>query len=71
MVQSKVNRKLAYLGADLTNTSMSEGYVTQSKSKNNSPIHGAGENNLLPLQIITSDDGLETLAGAAATVSLL
>ena len=41
MVQAKVNKGLANLGADLTSTVMSKGYVTQSKLKNNSSIHWA------------------------------
>ena len=69
MVQEKVNRELANLGADMTSKDMSKD-VTWSKSKNNSIIHGAGENNL-PLQTITSDNNEEALAGAAAAMSLL
>ena len=34
-------------------------------------MHRAEENNMLPLQTITSDDNEEILAGAAATLSLL
>ena len=70
MLQVKVNRELTNLGADLTSTDMSEGYVTQSKPKNNSTIHGAEENNVLPLQTITSDDNEEPLAGTATTLSV-
>ena len=55
MVQSKVNGQLANLGADLTNTIRNEGYVTWSKLKHNSPLHGTGKKYLLPLQTIPSD----------------
>ena len=34
---------LASLGADLTSTNVSEGYVTHSKSKNNLALWGAEE----------------------------
>ena len=71
MAQPKVNRKLANLGADLTSSNMTEGYAMQSKSKNNSPLCGAGENNLILLWTIPSDDNKEALDGAAATVNLL
>ena len=50
---------------------MNEGHTIQSKLKRNSLLHGAGENNLLPLQTINSDQNEETLAGAATTMSLL
>ena len=71
MVQAKVSRELANLGADLTSTDMSTGYVTWSKLKNNSATHGAEENNLLPSQTIASGDNGETLAGAATKFSSL
>ena len=71
MVQSNVNRELANLGADLTRNYMNEGFETWSILKNNSPIHGAGENNLLTLQTVLNDGNEEALAGAAATASLL
>ena len=71
MVQAKVNRELASLGADLSSSDMNEGYITCSKSKINSVIHGAEENNVLPSQTMTSNDNKETLAGAAITMSLL
>ena len=71
MAPAKMNRDLANMGADLTSTDMSEGYVTQSKSKSNSTICGAEENNLLPSQTTISDDNEEVLAGAATTLSLL
>ena len=63
--------ELANLGVSLTNIDMKEGFGSQSKSKSNSPLHGAGENNLLSSQIINSDQSEEALAGAAATMSLL
>ena len=71
MGAKKVNREVANLGPDLTSIEMNKGYVTQSKSKNNSTILGAEGNNLLMLHTITSDDNEEALAGAATTLSLL
>ena len=71
MVQSKDNRDLANLGADLTGTDMNKGYATQSKLKDYSPIHWVEENYLLPSQTIPSDDNEEALTGAAATASLI
>ena len=70
IVQAKVNRELASLGADLTSIDMNKGYITCSKSKASSVMHGAKENNVLPLQTITSGDNDEALAGAATTLSL-
>ena len=71
MVKTTVNREYASLGADLTSTNMSEGYITCHKSKARSTMHGAEEHNVLPLQTITSDDNVEALAGSAVTLSLL
>ena len=71
MAQAKVNRGLANLGADLTSTDMSKGYITHSKYKINSVMYGAEENNVLPSQTITSDDNEEALAGIAAKLILL
>ena len=68
MTQSKVNRELADLGTDLTCTNMNEGYATQNKSKDNSPICRACENNMLPLQTIPYDHNEEALAGAATNI---
>ena len=56
MAQSKVNRELAYLGADLTSTNMIGCYAMLNKSKSNSPICGTGENKLIQSQIIPGDD---------------
>ena len=50
MVQGKINRELACLRADLTSTDVNEGYITCSKSKNNSMVQDTEENNVLPLQ---------------------
>ena len=41
IAQSKVYRELANLGVSHTNVEMNEGYATQSKSRTNSPLHGA------------------------------
>ena len=71
MVQEKVNRELASLGADLTSTGMSEGYITFSKSKASLAMHGAAENIVLPIQTITSYDSEKALAGAATALGLL
>ena len=71
MAQAKVIRELASLGTDLTSTDMSDGYLTQSKSRASSMKHGAEENNVLPSQTITSDDNEEDLASAATALSLL
>ena len=71
MVLAKVNRECASLGADLTSTDMSEGYVTYSKSKASSVMHGTEENNVLPSQTINSDDKEGNLAGTVTTLSLL
>ena len=71
MVHTIVNRELASLGADLTSTHVSKGYVTCCKSEINSAIHGAEENNVLPLQTITSDGNEEALAGVAVALGLL
>ena len=57
---------LASLGAYLTNTEGSKGYITHSISKLNSALQGTEERSLLPLQIMASDDNEEPLAGAAA-----
>ena len=70
-MQTKVNRVLTSLGANLTSTDMSEGYITQSKSKASSVMHGTEENNALPLLTITSDYSEEALTGAATALSLL
>ena len=59
------------MGDNLTSTDKSEGYVTHSKSKINSVIHGIGEDNVMLLQTITSEDNEEALAGAATALSLL
>ena len=56
---------------DQTSTDMSEGYITHSKSRIYSASQGTEENNVLPLQTMTSDDNEEALAGAAAALSLL
>ena len=71
MMQVKSNRELANLGADLTSTDMTKGYITCIKSKINPAIQGAGENNMLSPLTVTSDDNEEALAGAAATLSPL
>ena len=58
MAQSKVNRELANPGVSHTKIEMNEGYVTQSKSRTNSPLHGG--NSLLPLQTIINNQSDET-----------
>ena len=70
-MQAKVNRELRKVGANLTCTDMSEGCITWHNSKIDSEIYGAEENNVLPLQTITSDDYEEALAGAPTTLNLL
>ena len=50
IVQAKVNQELATLGTDLTCTDVNEGYITSSKSKINSTVQDAEENNVLPPQ---------------------
>ena len=50
---------------------MNKGYATQSKFKSNSPLHGAEENNVLPLQTINSEQNEEAIAATAATTNLL
>ena len=59
MAQAKANRKLTSLEADLTSTDMSEGYITCSRSKAGTAMHGAEKNNVLPSQAITSSDNEE------------
>ena len=59
------------MGADLTSTDMSEGYITHSKPKASLAMHRAEENNVLPSQTITNNDNEEALAGAATRLSLL
>ena len=71
MAQPKVNRELANLGVNFTNIDINEGYATQSKSKCNTPLHRARENNLLPSQTINNHHGEEALTGATTTSSLL
>ena len=71
MVQAKVNREWESLGADLTSTDIIEGYIAYSKSKASSVMCWAEENNMLPLQTITSDNNEEALVSAAAALSLL
>ena len=71
MTQSNVNRKLANLGVSLINVDASKGYLTQSKSKTNSPLHGVRDNNLLSLQTINNNQSEEALSGAANSTSLL
>ena len=70
MVQAKVNRELAGLGADLTSADMSESYITCSK-KASSAMHWAEENNVLPSQTIASDNNEEALDCEATTLCLL
>ena len=70
MAQSKVNRELDDVRGSLTNIDINVGYVTESKLKSNSPLHGVGENNLLPLQTINSDQNEEALVGVSTTISL-
>ena len=41
------------------------------RQKSSLPLHWAGENNLLPLQTVNSDQSEEALAHATATLSLL
>ena len=71
MAQVKVHRELAGLGADLTNSDIIEGYITNSKSKINSMVQDTGENNVLPPQGPTNNDNEEELASAATALSLL
>ena len=59
------------MGTDLSSTEIGEDYVIWSKLKNNSTICRVEENDLLPLQTITSDDNEEAFAGAATILSLL
>ena len=67
--QAKVNR-VSILGAYLTSTDLSDGYVTPSKLKNNSTIWEE-ENDMPLLQTITVNDNEEALAGATTTLSIL
>ena len=67
MAQSKVIRELANLGVSHANVDMN---ATQSKLKTNSPLHGWGENNLLPLQTIINNWSDETSGSAAERTSL-
>ena len=60
MAHPSINRELVNSGVNFTNIDINEGYVTQS----NLPLHGAGENNLLPLQTINSDYFEKALASA-------
>ena len=55
MAHSKVNRELANLGVNFTNIDINKGYATLSTSKGSSLLNVVGENNLLPSQIINSD----------------
>ena len=71
MVQAKVNRKLASLGANLTSTDVNEGYIACSKSIINSMVQDTEDNNVLPLQEPTHNDNKDALADAATTLSLL
>ena len=50
---------------------MCKGYATCSKTKSNTPLCSTYENNLLPVQSITSTSNKEELAGAAAEMGLL
>ena len=70
MAQSKVNKELANR-VSLTNIDLNESYAAWDKWKSNSPLHGEGENSLLPLQTINSDQSDEALAGVATMMSLL
>ena len=70
MAQSKVNRKLANSGVNFTDIDIKEGYATQSKQKANSLLHGRGENNMLPPQIINRDHEKEALTGVTTAMSL-
>ena len=68
IAQGKGNRDLGHLGAFLTSTNISKGYITCSISKGSSSMHWVEENNVLPLQTI---DNEEDLTGAATILSLL
>ena len=70
-VQTKVNRELTSLGADLTSTYINEGNITCSKSKINVMVQNTEENNVLPLQEPAHNDNADALAGAATAMSLL
>ena len=70
MAQPKVNRGLVNLGVNFTDVDVSDSYTTQSKSRDNSPLKGTGENNLLPLQTINSGNSEEAVTGATPASSL-
>ena len=70
MVKAKVNRKLAGLGAELTSTGINKGYITCSKSKNNSLVQDTEGNNVLLPQESVNNDNNDALAGAVTTLSL-
>ena len=71
MVQAKINKELARLGADLTSTDVNEDYITCSKSKINSMVQDIEENNVLPLQEPGHNDNDNALAGVATALSFL
>ena len=58
------------LGVNFNNIDISVGYKTQGKSRDNSPLYGAGENNWLPLQTINSNHVKEALTGTTNALSL-
>ena len=71
MAKSKVTRNLANLGVSVTNVDMNEGYSPQSKLRTNSTLHWVGENNLLSLQTIISNQTDGVLAGVTNRTSVL
>ena len=71
MEKVRSNRDLDIFRADLTSTDNSESYITHSKSKASSVMHKTEENNVPPLQNISSEDNEKTLAVAAAILILL
>ena len=71
MAEPKVNRELVNLGVNFTDIDINKGYAIPKISKGNSPLNGAGKDNLLPLQTINSDQSEEALAGATTALSHL
>ena len=59
------------MGADLTSIYVNEGYIKHSKSKINSSVQYAEENNVLLLQGITNNYNEEALAVAAPELTLV
>ena len=68
MVQAKINRELASLGADLTSTRC---YIIHSKSKINSTGQDTEKNNVLLLWEPPHNNYNNALRGAATSLSLL